>query len=352
MRTLLRLVVVAAIVGAIAVGGVLIVNRAAEDTAATTTAPAERATVEVIRTDLVETETFAATLRYRDPRTVLAAAPGVVTALPDEAAVVERGETVAEIDGAPVVLMYGDRPAWRALSTRAADGPDVLQLEQNLVALGFDPDGDITVDEDFTTVTRNAVRDWQDELGIDDSGVVDLGRVVFMPGPVRIGAHLAEVGALAAPGTPLLTVTGDRQEVVLDLEADRQDLASEDAAVAVELPDGARVGGRIVEIGTVARVPPGGAEPVIEVIIDLDDEAVAGDTDEAPVDVELVAARADDVLAVPVQALLALAEGGYALEVVEGAGTRLVAVETGKFADGLVEVTGDVSPGTVVVVPR
>ena len=48
-----------------------------------------------------------------------------------------------------------------------------------------------------------------------------------------------------------------------------------------------------------------------------------------------------DVLTVPVAALLALAEGGYGVEVVDGGDRRIVAVETGLFAGGRVEVTGD-----------
>jgi hypothetical protein len=58
------------------------------------------------------------------------------------------------------------------------------------------------------------------------------------------------------------------------------------------------------------------------------------------------------VLAVPANALLALLEGGYAVErVTDGGGTELVAVETGLFADGWVEVSGDLAEGDEVVVP-
>ena len=58
--------------------------------------------------------------------------------------------------------------------------------------------------------------------------------------------------------------------------------------------------------------------------------------------------------AVPAAALLALAEGGYAVEVPDAAavtGTRLVRVEVGMFADGWVQITGDVAPGDQVVTP-
>jgi predicted ribosome-associated RNA-binding protein Tma20 len=58
------------------------------------------------------------------------------------------------------------------------------------------------------------------------------------------------------------------------------------------------------------------------------------------------------VLAIPVAALLALAEGGYAVELVDNGSTHLVGVETGLFADGLVEVKGNgLSAGDLVVVP-
>ena len=59
---------------------------------------------------------------------------------------------------------------------------------------------------------------------------------------------------------------------------------------------------------------------------------------------------AEGVLAVPVEAVLALAEGGYAVEVDDGTARRLVGVELGVFADGMVEVTGELSPGDQVVV--
>jgi multidrug efflux pump subunit AcrA (membrane-fusion protein) len=70
------------------------------------------------------------------------------------------------------------------------------------------------------------------------------------------------------------------------------------------------------------------------------------------VEVEISNEEAEDALAVPVTALLALAGGGYGVEVREEDGTRVVAVETGLFADGYVQVSGDgIREGTEVVVP-
>jgi hypothetical protein len=54
-----------------------------------------------------------------------------------------------------------------------------------------------------------------------------------------------------------------------------------------------------------------------------------------------------------VTALVALAEGGYAVEVADGATTHLVGVDTGLFAGGNVEVTGAaLREGQRVVVPE
>ena len=72
----------------------------------------------------------------------------------------------------------------------------------------------------------------------------------------------------------------------------------------------------------------------------------------------------ENVLYVPVNALLALAEGGYALEIYDGAldngifegesgvDTSYIAVEIGVFTEGFVEVIGNISEGQLVVVPR
>jgi HlyD family secretion protein len=201
------------------------------------------------------------------------------------------------------------------------------------------------------------VRDWQADRGLEETGAVDAGQVVFLPGQVRVGEHKASVGSGVQPGAPVLEVSSTTRVATVELPADDARIASVGDQVEVELPGGRTVKGRISEVGKVAKTPAGTAEgeqadPTITVTIRVGGGRVTGDLDQAPVKVAFVKERKEDVLAVPVTALLALAEGGYAVELAEGGGTRLVGVETGLFAGGKVEVRGSgLRQGQRVVVP-
>jgi hypothetical protein len=89
------------------------------------------------------------------------------------------------------------------------------------------------------------------------------------------------------------------------------------------------------------------------VIVTLDDTVAAASLDGAPVTIVVTRSSRPDVLVVPVNSLVALLEGGYAVEVMDADGsTRLVGVDTGIFDDGWVEVTGaGLEEGQAVVVP-
>jgi hypothetical protein len=309
--------------------------------------PLETATVE--RRDLLEHELVPGTLVYDDARTLTGTLPGTVTWLPEEGSIVRRGDEVLRVDDRPVVLLYGDVPAWRPLGPSVSDGADVLALERNLAALGF-TDGDLEVDREWDWRTTEAVEDWQDSLGLDDTGTVELGRVVFLPERRRVAAIAVEVGSPAVG--PLLQTTVPDQVVEVPLDASLQDIAEVGAPVTVTLPDDREVAGRVTAVGAVAEASPDGTASVIPVTVRLEGR-VGGIRrfDQAPVSVELVKDSKRDVLAVPVASLVALAEGGFAVEVpVAGGGTQLVAVEPGMYSDdGWVEVTGDLAEGDQVV---
>jgi len=327
---------------------------AGDDTAApASAAPAIGARATVERRDLVERDELDGTLGYADGGVLAAGAVGTITRLRAPGAVVRRGEPLYWLDGEPAAfLLYGRLPAWRDLGPGIADGADIRQLERNLRALGHDPDGDIEVDEAWDWATTAAVRRFQEEHGLTEDATLAQGEIVFRRGPTRIGEAKAAVGQTSAPGRELAAVSGIERRVMVDLDASRQSLARTGDAVRVELPTGRTVRGRIVEVGKVAEQPPGddGGDPTIEVTIALRGSAARGSgLDQAPVDVGFAVERRRDVLAVPVEALLARRGGGFAVELVGG---RLMDVEPGLYAGGYVEVEGDLREGQTVVTAR
>jgi hypothetical protein len=315
------------------------------------------ATAEVTRRDLAEREELDGTLGYGDTSQISLSGAGTVTALPALGSVIDRGQTVVEVDGVAVPLLFGERPLWRQLDANAVDGVDIEELEANLVALGFATADSLTVDQDWTSATTAAVKEWQESLGRDQTGVVAPGDAVVLPGAVRVSAHPTPVGSPA--GGPVLEVTGTARVVSIALDATKQSLVSVDEAVEVVLPDDTTTTGKITSVGSVAQAgddTDGDGSPdssTIEVLVALDDPSTGGSLDAAPVIVRVVTSAAQGVLAVPVSALLALTDGSSVVERVESGGTtRRVPVETGAFADGWVEVTGDLAEGDTVVVPE
>jgi len=111
----------------------------------------------------------------------------------------------------------------------------------------------------------------------------------------------------------------------------------------------------VERIATVIQPPAtqdSSPETRIEAVVSLDDPAAVTDIEAAVVTVLFTADERKNVLALPVAALVALAEGGYGVEVVEGSATRYIRVQTGLFANGLVEVTGDgLAEGMTVGMP-
>ena len=220
----------------------------------------------------------------------------------------------------------------RDLADGVDDGPDVRQLEENLVALGFADPAVLTVDEEFTDATADAVERWQEALGIDETGKVARSQVVFMLGPVRVAERKVQPGAEA--NGEVLTVTGSTQQVHVDLATDLAELVSVGDVVDVELPDGSIASGTVTSVGTAVETEQdqmGGSTSTLPVTVQLAGDA--GGLDDAPVDVSLCAPTPKERSRVPVRALLALAEGGYRRRAsCAGGATELVAVELGEFA--------------------
>ena len=343
------LVLVLLLVVALLLVAVWLSSGSEEDTATSYT----ESTTEVSRQDLVDRETVTGTLQFADEQELVTQLGGTVTAIRSDGSTVVRGGVLWKVNQKPTVLMYGTVPAYRPLAV-GNSGADVKQLNQNLRKLDYRR---APKNNDFTSDTATAVRNWQDDVGLPQTGTVPLGQVVFTPGATRVAAALVERGAVVQPGTKIMSVTSEVREVAIDLDTADQSLVTLRDQVTVTLPDGTEIAGRITKVGTVASsgnaLQPGTAtEATIPVTVSLDRPGQAKQWDSAPVDVGLQAASVSDVLTVPVTALLALAEGGYAVEVVDTDQRQLVGVTTGLFAEGQVEITGNgITEGTVVVVP-
>jgi peptidoglycan hydrolase-like protein with peptidoglycan-binding domain len=306
------------------------------------------ATAPIERTTLVETQQADGTLGFGTSHTAAGGGGrGTLTWLAAPGTEVTRGRSAYRVDDKPVPLLYGSLPLYRTLAV-GTKGADVGQFERNLRALGYTG---FTVDRTYSSDTAAAVRRWQDDLGVSQTGMVTQGSVLIASGAIRVAERKAEVGG--RPSGPLFTYTGTSRVVSVDLDVQYQRLAKKGAEVSIELPDGGTTKGTITKVGKVAKQGQGDNPSTITVTVEVTRQRSLGSYDKAPVTVHLNAGRHPDVLAVPIAALLAQPDGGYAVQVVEGTRVRTVGVETGAFTDGKVEISGPgLSGGMKVGVPK
>ncbi|MEJ3749639.1 peptidoglycan-binding domain-containing protein [Actinomycetes bacterium KLBMP 9797] len=357
MRPGRAIVVGAVVLAAVAVAGAATLGlrlRGGDEPAAGRTAPA--ATTPVTRQTLVEAVTAQGELGYGPTTPLAATAPGTVTWLPEPGATVGRGDILLRADELPVLLLYGALPMYRPLA-ETAKGRDVEQFEDNLAALGYEG---FTVDEEFSVATTAAVKRWQKDLELPETGTVEKERLVYAPGAVRIAERLVRIGASATGD--VLSYTGATRGVTVSTQAAEAGWAAKGVKVTVTLPDGKTVAGEVsgvVEAGAgaaregAAAAAPADRAPTVDIAVTVKDQKALGKLDRGGVSVRYIAKERKDVLTVPVTALLALAEGGYGVEVVLPDGPRVIAVEVGLFAEGRVEVSGaELAEGVQVGVPE
>jgi hypothetical protein len=318
--------------------------------------------------------------------------PGTTyTALPNVGDVIKEDQSVYSVSNEPVPLLYGSIAAYRAFSVGMSDGADVGELTADLIALGFG--AGLTQSNHYSSATAAAVERWQSALGLPATGEILLGAVVFDPGPIRVTAVTTSVGSAVGGGGggaasaggggggTVLTATSTTPVVTVDLNVSQEYLVKPGDAVSIVLPNGtSSVGGHIETVGDVATCPSGGGTgsgtgaqsgtssaststcssggsgtnsgPTVPVTITLDSTPELATLDQAPVNVNITTQTASNVLAVPVNALLALQGGGYGVDVVTGDTSRLVGVTTGLYANGMVQVSGSgISIGMRVQVP-
>ncbi|HEX3647262.1 MAG TPA: peptidoglycan-binding protein [Pseudonocardiaceae bacterium] len=321
---------------------------------------AATATTTLTRRSLSAQTSVNGTLGYTGDYVIGGQSHGTITWLPAVGQVIRQGQVLYRVNGAPVILLYGSTPAYRELAEGAdasdVTGTDVAQLNRDLVALGYGSDAELDPSSDeFGWATKAAVEDLQEALGVEQTGKLALGQVVFLPTSARITTVGATLGAPA--GGQVVKASSTTRQVTVDLDAAQQSQVKVGDKVSLTLPNGRTTPGVVAAVGKVATVPAGnsGSSPTVEVDITPTDSAATGTLDQAPVQVEITTGSVHGALAVPVNALVALAGGGYAVEVVAADGVhRLVGVTLGLFDDaaGLVQVTGSgLAAGQHVVVP-
>jgi hypothetical protein len=180
------------IAAGVVVAAVVIANNASSPTSKDTPGKVTGATT-VQRRNLVETDTESGTLSYADPQTVYNRLDGTVTWLPSIGATIKSGQALYRVDGEPVVLLNGTTPAYRKLDSSDSAGPDILELNEALIALGYSGYG-IVADDEWQAATTNAVDAFQESQGEKASGKLGLGQVVFLPGPQLISTVDATLG--------------------------------------------------------------------------------------------------------------------------------------------------------------
>ncbi|MHC5797139.1 peptidoglycan-binding protein [Lacisediminihabitans sp. FW035] len=299
------------------------------------------------RKDLSTASVLEGTLGYGTPIPLKIAGTGTITWLPEAGRSLDRNSQLLRIDERPLVVFLGSTPLYRPLDVPGLRGADVSMVASNLKALGL-----LNVADPAKAVTgvslSAALRAWQKNLGLEPTGTIAPGDVQVLPEPSRVASVTSRVGD--APGESL-TVTGLTKTVVVDVPASRAGAVAVDAPVTATLVDGTKLSGHVASVATVINDgQDASAEPTLGITIALDDQAATGDTVASPVSVSVAAETRIGALVVPIAALLALREGGYALQTPSGS---LLAVTTGLFAGDFVEVSGKgVTEGLTVVTAR
>ena len=279
---------------------------------------------------------------------------------------VATGTVLFWSNGLPVVAIEGDAAATpvlsRALSDGVTDGIDVKLFEQALAAGGFTADSTMTVDDHFDSATATAAAAWLASLGVTVDPatlVIPAGSFTVVPAGLSVGTALVADGTVLPGDSVVMSLTAPPRQVTTTAPIGDKTFAL-GATIDVEFPDGTVQPGTVVDVGNVATNSNGapGDTPSVTITIGVDNIPATVDSFvEIPVTLRVVSASVPKAIVVPVSALVALKEGGYAVEEVTGTNpdgtnaTKLVGVKPGLFTNGFVQVDGDLKADSSVVVP-
>src|SRR5579859_6440937 len=202
MRGRWLLVGLAVLVAVAATGGGLALSRSKQATPAAQEPSANTAEVEIGKLSAVAT--MGGTLTYRarpdgSPYSVINQSSGIYSELPEDGDMVACGAVLYRVSGESVLLLCGSTPAYRSLS-EGDGGPDVAELNANLVNLGYAAQADLDPSSDyFSFETAAALEKLQAKLGEVQTGVLNLGQAAFLPEAVRIAKVTGQLGGTASP---------------------------------------------------------------------------------------------------------------------------------------------------------
>lgn len=273
------------------------------------------------------------------------------------------------------ILLFGQIPAWREIKLGVTPGLDIKQLKHNLVMLGYGSESPINESSEiFTALTMQSIKNMQADLGLNSTGTLSLGDVVFLPGKsiVQYNSNFPSIGTVANPNAVVLSLLPIEEEslsnnalnsssykslqkVSTTIPVVNKELIEINSQVKIELPNEVEVYGSVSEIGKIAIVPQGNqsGDPYLEVSITINDDKSFPEWTGADVTVYVTREIASEVMAVPITSLVSLLRGGYGLEVVTDNATQLVPVEVGMYSDGWVEISSEyIQTGVQVMNPK
>jgi peptidoglycan hydrolase-like protein with peptidoglycan-binding domain len=342
---------IAGVVAAVAVigGATAFTTLRPRPKAVAATADPTLTTTTVRKMDLSDTRTVGGTLGYGSAHAIKGTGSGVLTKLPATGTKLSRGRVLYRVNDQPVAVLYGDTPLFRPIGKPGLTGPDVLELRRNLTALGYHShtrQGDLC-----DASLLDALKRWQKALGLPAPGVLQPSQAVVLSGPGRISAVIAQLGDPV--DEPLFSVSSTTKFVTLPMSPTDAGALHTGMTVSITLPNGSEVPGKISAIspsvtsgGSAADDSDADSAQAKQTVTVIPKKAVTS-YESATVQVRITTTIRRGVLAVPIGALVALHEGGYAVQRPDGS---LIAAATGVFAEGMVQVKGSgIAAGTTVV---
>jgi len=298
------------------------------------------ATVEVV--DLGQVAEFTGLVSWGSSVSIATDATGVITASVSAGATVRAGDVVVAVNARPLFVGDGPVPMYRelALTSPPMSGPDVEQLQEFLTDQGFGNAAGFKVDAKFGALTRTALKDWQRDVGLEATGRIDSSQLVFFDGPVRVVSELV-VGARFET----LEVVGSTATLVVTDSATKLNALTPGATVQVNYRDNYIVDAVVAEVQqSVTETGAVQGHATIALPTNPPGHLVA-------LNMSVDTVTQNQVLAVPAAAIFALADGRFAVEILNANNeTQAVEVRLGIQVDDQVVIEAGLTAGDRVVI--